>query len=1198
MLDKKFGMKYSFPHSVIHIVDNSMNREQLPVTIVDDPSLYASIVVTGAPMGKDNTMVNINRSDILNVAYGLGNLTASDINKYGQTVTYPSSLIAQNAPIRLMRVTPEDATYAFSCLLVQWKWQGNKMQVRFKTSDELGNNGLPLGLVLSGFKNPQKLNAALVRGFKQDPADNSEGWTQRVFMTYISAGRGKVYNNFNYAINSTNQERRPANVRYLFTTIDTRTDATVEKFFASLINRNATSSNATPTVNVQVAARADGSDILIPTVNESAIDELYNEYTAHMRDMIDQGILPEGVDSMKWVERVSALLSINTFDPLFGHYIYDGESDINLPYYQVDMFNLDIPQLDTANRIQYVLNSDQTISDVTAEPDPLVSILDTKTIGLIGVPTTNDNYRIGDIFLSKGYSLALNMIIAINQYSGAVTSIPITQVYTDASKLSTDVFRYNVSVVNATDAEQAITVAIANKKLIPRVVNTTPKTYKPDFVLVGLGSTTAPTSWCIAKVEYGEGDTPTVTTVTVYDAKADIYKMLYYPGTAVAYFTTDAKSEAALSKAGTTIIDVTDHAASGSEEAYTASGNVYVNGYYPKGESDVFDTDSRYLIESTNPFRIGNVPTSLAKSSSIIDQSYDLMLYQDNGSEFLYSVTSGTADPTSEITGEYVTGDIVALDAVDDTPIVQNVQFSVTKTASGPSVYLYRSDIGNDPIPVGTYTTKPCYILLTAEPADWASNYQNYYTKNGDQYDNIPAGEAAPEFVADTYYKISTTAGGLKIIINESDIRIDTNGLDPDYIQRYVVTGTQGSIYRYAQDPRVIPNNYYSPDYGTNPSSELGGIAVKNGYAGFFDDNISDIEFKWKYSALLVRAYKGELDPRIKSPQRCPAKFLFDGGTNTVLGQNILPYMTNIPAIDVITASTIFTDDEKEAAVIDQTLLANLDPGTDVDVKQAMYDLCIERCYDRIPEDKRPIGPGSGLSLHLDGGISDADTMLLINNSFGKRFANPNVSWDIGGYTSALDGVTYTYQKWIVDNLFTHMSRESVNKPFVGKYSNIGPNQYTSFFPDIDATEWELRELYYKSGGNAWVMDINGNLQRKSQRTLYRDADTSDLIQESNMRTLSQLCHLLKNKIDSYLFEYSDDGVLKTLHDEVMNMFSNWVGNLVDELDIVFERDTDPNDGGDLVVCYVKVVFRGLILRVPIIVNVERRTNYVNNNNT
>jgi len=88
---------------------------------------------------------------------------------------------------------------------------------------------------------------------------------------------------------------------------------------------------------------------------------------------------------------------------------------------------------------------------------------------------------------------------------------------------------------------------------------------------------------------------------------------------------------------------------------------------------------------------------------------------------------------------------------------------------------------------------------------------------------------------------------------------------------------------------------------------------------------------------------------------------------------------------------------------------------------------------------------------------------------------------------------------------------------------------------------------------------------------------------------LFQLCYLLQNKIDSKLFEYYDDDVLKSMKTECELMFINWVGSRVDKLDINFTRDINPTDGGEVVVCWVVVVFRGLILRVPIIVDVQRR---------
>ena len=66
--------------------------------------------------------------------------------------------------------------------------------------------------------------------------------------------------------------------------------------------------------------------------------------------------------------------------------------------------------------------------------------------------------------------------------------------------------------------------------------------------------------------------------------------------------------------------------------------------------------------------------------------------------------------------------------------------------------------------------------------------------------------------------------------------------------------------------------------------------------------------------------------------------------------------------------------------------------------------------------------------------------------------------------------------------------------------------------------------------------------------------------------------------IESYLFEYSDDSTLKTMKTECDTMFANWVGSLVDELTIEFERGIN-TDGGDIVICKVRVVFRGLVIR-------------------
>ena len=1208
MLGSEYALKYSMPHSVVHIVDNSMFTGELPTVIADDPSMYATLVVTGAPMGPDNEIISINRSDVLNVAFGMNNLSPADIKKYGQTVTYPASLLAQNAPIKFMRVTPEDSTYAFSCLLIQWRWDQNMMHVRFKTTDYQGNSGLPAGVVHSSFKNIDRLNSVLVNRNSVDRAPDEDGtiWKQRTFMTVIAAGRGKNYNSYNYTIDLTNQTRRPANAKYLLSTVDTRISQVVEQFFASLINENnSLRTDAINSVNVAVGKRVKGSSILVPKVNELAIKELYAEYMEHLKEMIDNNIPPSyGIRDMAFVNDVYKTLNVNIFEPIFGRYIYNGDDDVRLPYYQVDMVDLDIPKLDESNIIKtYLDDGDVSIEGYTANPTDLQSILDSSTYG---IENAMDKYHVGDVFCDAPSSLSLNMITSINQYSGTVTYIPITRLSSDGTEANAQLIRAYTSIKkNATSDETAVKAAINDLirrgKLVPTSYIENEQTlYKKDYIVVGLNTLSdkndLPT-FAVVYTGYKMNDdvnNPGLIvdddTFDMYTSKTAIYKLFMFPASTITSFCKKSDTENAYRYTpGTTVLD-------------TTTGDVYVNKY----NSVDATTNPQFAVNNDTPFVVGTVPTKVAANVDMVGAVYDNLVYQKDeasGLQVLWKITGGTANGAAA--SGYQQGDIIALGShTDGEHTCGSTYFqltSVTAATTGQNITAVRFNDSayqpNDKVIVGDYTTNTAKLFRKYSPAvtpdPWdASAYWKWDPATCDFVagtDEPYSGQGAPD--GGWYEKITSAATGLVISVDASNISVatDPENADPNKILRFNITGTQGSLFRYQQSLTEVPVNYYSDSYGENPSAELGGINVKNGYAGFLDDDINEIEFKWRYSHLLVQAYRGKMDPRIMSPTRCQAKYLFDGGTNTVVGQTILPYMNYNP-VDIINASTIYTDDEKEAILLNNDLIANITEFVDVDVKQAMYDLMILRVYQNIPEDKRPIGPGSGLSLHLDAGVTDANTAQLINQSFNKRFNNPNASWDIGGYVSAVDGISYTYLKRLVDNMFAHMRQYTVNKPFTGQYTNILPSEYTGFFPDIDTTDWELRELLYNSGGNAWIMDINGNLQRQSQRTLYRENGTSDLIQESNMRTLSQLCYLLQNKINSYLLEYNDDGVLATLKDEVDNMFSNWVGNTVQDLEIIFKRDINPTDGGEIVVCYVNVTFRGLILRVPIIVNVQRRT--------
>lgn len=1249
MLETKFGLKYPMPHVLVHIVDNSSYTGELGVLTADDPSMYGTLVVTGAPMGEDNRVISVNRSDILNVAYGLGTLGTGDIQKYGQTVTYPLSLIEQGAPVKLMRVTPDNACYAYSCITVEWRWNEdeNVMHVRyntFKLSDDRS---------LSNYSNKERLNAKLVKEAKSDniPADkgdpNQNPWKRRAFIVNISAGRGSAYNTYTTSINQTIQGKRPANVRYLFTTYDTVNGMTVEQFYASLLNvDNKDRSGVIDSVNVAVKKRADGSSVVVNFVNELAIRELYNDYRTKYAELMEDDVTVV----TDYIREAYAFTNINTFDPIFGLYIYNGtDEQYKLPFFQVDMRGSDIVMLPKGNRVYTTDAGDNAPQLVAPKVMPLT----------YGVTRDGDNVYIGDVYLYSGKSSLTNpylyIVTGINQFSGAVTTIKTNLLnYDDKAVKLTAIVESNTAtaVSDITEAEASV-----KSKLRTNAI-------KPGDIIAWYTSNDE--KWTLYYIK----ETATATTFNFTNDATEIsseidelYKLIDWANIenhgniiAVKYGAYDPTNDSAYGKTGSGYIDAT-------------TGTVWIAKYDSTPSSPAFDEITNMTAKYAQP------ATTIAVDSNVIGTEFDVITvsgedsegytvnvegvvseqFSNAGAEYLNTIntdnklefkstvytltTEAPADWATAYTSYFTkTGEAyVAVAEVAEAPAwTENTYYSAESTVSlfdstiVPTAGAFcRSKLTNFEMAASndksTRTTGD-YVYTTYDPVQAYYNDGVFYSDS--EHTSAIVGDVKKvyqDFESGKYYRCYRTtgeeptdvyeeiAGFFRLVVKVGDTyQYDTanqgsrasgilfTGLGDDVfplivnentaptaIHRYMVTGTIGSLFRIQQETNVvIPSDYYSDSYGINITMSEGGVKLEDGYAGFFDDAISDIEFKWRYSQLLVDAFRGRLDPRIMSPARVPAKYMFDGGTNTIVGQTILPSVTYKPA-DLINASTIFTADEKDEILLNPDIITW--DTADIDVKQAMYDLMVYRCFYGMPEDKRPLGPGYGFQLHLDSGNSDSISDAAINNSFLKRFDNPNASWDIGGYVAAADGLSYTYMKRLADNLVRHCKTNTVNKPFTGNFTMIKPDEYLSFFPDIDMTDWDYRELMYNSGGNAWIPDINGNLVRKSQRTLMRSSSTSDLLQESNMRTLSQLCYMLHNKLEEKLFEYNDDSVLKTMSDECNNMFSNWVGNLVESLEITFKRDINPQDGGEIVVCNVKVTFRGITLRIPVVVNVNRR---------
>lgn len=127
----------------------------------------------------------------------------------------------------------------------------------------------------------------------------------------------------------------------------------------------------------------------------------------------------------------------------------------------------------------------------------------------------------------------------------------------------------------------------------------------------------------------------------------------------------------------------------------------------------------------------------------------------------------------------------------------------------------------------GKFTEAASYALLSSQPDDWATNYANYFTKDGNTYTAVQGveqntyahveGAEAPTFEANTYYELE----GSEYVLLSSE----PDDWETAYTSYYVVSGTETVA------PTFVENTYYE---------NIGGdeLNIKAKYPGTFGNNL------------------------------------------------------------------------------------------------------------------------------------------------------------------------------------------------------------------------------------------------------------------------------------------------------------------------------------------------------------------------
>lgn len=131
------------------------------------------------------------------------------------------------------------------------------------------------------------------------------------------------------------------------------------------------------------------------------------------------------------------------------------------------------------------------------------------------------------------------------------------------------------------------------------------------------------------------------------------------------------------------------------------------------------------------------------------------------------------------------------------------------------------------------------YTLLTAQPDDWATNFDDYYTKSDGVYTKV-TGSSAPSFASNTYYSGEQNREILGARVEDSSIE-----LNPDI---ETMTDILGQTYTDV--------NKTEPQQTLDPSNVIGGSKISAYlYDAMTHNRITD--YNQAFSVYIISAFMG-----------------------------------------------------------------------------------------------------------------------------------------------------------------------------------------------------------------------------------------------------------------------------------------------------------------------------------------------------
>lgn len=326
-------------------------------------------------------------------------------------------------------------------------------------------------------------------------------------------------------------------------------------------------------------------------------------------------------------------------------------------------------------------------------------------------------------------------------------------------------------------------------------------------------------------------------------------------------------------------------------------------------------------------------------------------------------------------------------------------------------------------------------------------------------------------------------------------------------------------------DKKSKPLKNIEWDPNTVALDMVSGIPLTGGSDGSFAEE-DPLKRKEKIDDVLVKAFKGEIEPAIKSRRRIPS--------------------------DVM-----------------------LDCGYSAEVKRALLDLANTRKASMLYLD-------AGLITTKLEAINWAEEMInlspyLLSKNVGcYRVRDP--------FTHRPMTVTITYL--FATAIPMHFKVKGKHVPFAAANVKLTGHLQNSFKPEIDADEKDIKEQLYEKRVNFFESVSETVYQRGSQTTAQ--LIWSDLSEEHNVHELFDIKRVAEDYAASKIYNFAEVEDRQMFTEDMKTIFLPRIGNTVRSFDVSFEMNSW-EETRSILHCYISIVFKTIAKRVIVEIDVNPR---------